>query len=271
MKSGLRCSAGRPCDFTASAAERPVAITKDLAQYPGMPQDISEWLDARGLDKYTDGNDLYFPGDHRDWSTAPSRRIDRLGLSGLEFAWLLPVTAEPLQNPLHLLVAKDRRIARLGRNEILPAEGLDLDGQSQCTIEIPREADHPVVGEQAGRTALQCDEHGVGKHLRTKRGVVGTFQCRAAGHGNHVVECGNLPAQARHCRGVDGVDVDNRPCFGPRTVEILMHPPLGRGQELALVAGLQIHLDHVLRFHAIVGNPRGCQQVTIGDSLTDIA
>ena len=140
------------------------------------------------------------------------------------------------------------------------ADRFDFAGAPQGLVEIGPERDLAVIGEKAGHAAFERLEHGVAQSLRAEFGIIGDAQCRAAGNADHVVEGGDVLAQAgERCR-IDRMRMDDRTGLRPRLEDVVMHAPFGRGQIVAAIAAIEIHLDDMLALHLVIGNPRGSDQ-----------
>ncbi len=151
------------------------------------------------------------------------------------------------------------------------ANRLDFARQPQGFLEVGAKADLPMVGEQAGGAAFHRLEHRGGKAGRSKLGIVRDPEARAACHANHVVEGGHILAQAGKGRGMGGMDMHDGARLGPRLVDIEVHPPFRRGQEIAAIAAFEVHLYDVVRFHPVIGNAgRGDEKALLG-AHADIA
>lgn len=188
----------------------------------------------------------------------------------VSFGRLFAVGFESLPNVRHLGIVEDHRRAQLAGGEILSAQGLDLDGQTKRRSQIHAKTDHAMIGQKTGGTPFQRGQHVVRQFRRAERCVVRTSKRITARRRHHVVERGNILSQAGKRRRMRRVRVNDSLGLVPRRINVEMHAPFGRWQEVSPVPSLQIHIDDMHLFHLIVGNSRGCDDKPVAGSGANI-
>jgi hypothetical protein len=127
----------------------------------------------------------------------------------------------------------------------LAAQGLHLHGQGQGAGQAAPPGHQAVIGHQAGAAIPQRFQDRVRQGLGAEGGVAGAADVDAAGHGHHVVEGGNVPAQAGQGHGEGGMGVDDGAGLGKGGVDVPVEAPFAGGLQAFRRPAFHVHRRHV--------------------------
>lgn len=183
---------------------------------------------------------------------------------------LLAVALELFQHFRHFRCREQHRFAQLAGAPVLLAQAFQLDAQVQGLLQVAARHQHPVIGQQAGGAPLQGRQGRIGEGLGTEQGIGAAAHRGAAEAGDHVMEGGNLPAQAGQAHGEGGVGVQHRPHLGTGGVQVPVKTPFGRGPAPSPGFTLQAHPGNVGALQAGVVHARGGDQEACSRSDAEI-
>ena len=138
-----------------------------------------------------------------------------------------------------------------------------------------------MIGEQAGCAAVQRLQRRVGQRLGAEGGVAGAADVVAAEAGNHVVERGNVPAQAGEADSERGMRVQHGAGLRVGEVEVAVKAPFGGWLTAAASRAVKAHKYDVFGFQRGVVHAGGRDQeaafavlavfIVLGEAQAEVA
>ena len=150
----------------------------------------------------------------------------------------------------------------MARTPVLLAQDFEFDAEIERLLQVVTDNQHAVVGQQAGTSIRDGQQHGVGQGLCAESRVGGAAHAVATKARDHVVERRDVVAQAGETGGKRRMRMQYRTGIRAPGVEVTMKAPLRGRLSAALATAVHAHVDDILAYEGIVGHARGSDQET---------